>query len=181
MASDNAKISKGYSSKQSFARRRARAPKGNRLRAAGARGEPILTSRAIRRGAENCRRTYGRAEEACASSARSLRRCSTLKPSQALGVAERPRTLAGDRYLRLRLAGHLACRLCAPGHCGAVSVGLAGPVTPPQLAGPCWLLLRARESALAALRLRAAAAVAAVQVGVVESHVDRGWGSRRPV
>ena len=37
------------------------------------------------------------------------------------------------------------------------------------------------ESALAALRLRAAAAVAAVQVGVVESHVDSRWGSRRPV
>ena len=33
-------------------RRRARAPKGNRLRAAGARGEPILTSKAIRRSAE---------------------------------------------------------------------------------------------------------------------------------
>ena len=75
MASDNAKISKGYSSKQSFAR----APKGNRLRAVGARGEPILTSRAIRRGAENRRRTDGRAEEACASCARSLSRRSTLR------------------------------------------------------------------------------------------------------
>ena len=46
-------------------RRRARAPKGNRLRAAGARGEPILTSKAIRRGAENAaERTAGQRKRA---------------------------------------------------------------------------------------------------------------------
>ena len=112
-------------------RRRARAPKGNRLRAVGARGEPILTSKAIRRGAENCRRTDGGQRKHAHRARGRLAVAQLCVTMTGLGLAERPRTLAGDRYLRLRLAGHLLCRLCAPGHCRAVSVGLAGPVTAP--------------------------------------------------
>ena len=59
------KYRKDTHAKQSFARWRARAPKGNRLRAAGARGEPILTSKAIRQGAENAaERTAGQRKRA---------------------------------------------------------------------------------------------------------------------